>query len=223
MRRLVPFRRIERFCPLYKELIFLRSENRRLRSIVSVDPMTGLYNYRFFVSCLQQEMEKTKRTGNPTSLIMIDVDFFKSINDTYGHIVGDSVLRFVAQSIKQSVRTTDVVCRYGGEEFAVILPGTYLDSAVSAAERIRKTVEESSIGVGRTRIKVTISLGVASFEATSSESLDEFVNRADRCLLEAKKNGRNIVVSDRPIRDTQISPEEKSLLLKNLIKSNHQN
>ncbi len=222
MRKLAPFRRIEKFCPLYRELIFLRSENRRLRSIVSVDPMTGLYNYRFFVSALQQEMEKTRRTGNPTSLIMIDVDFFKNINDTYGHIVGDSVLRFVANNIRKSVRTTDIVCRYGGEEFAVILPGTYLDSAVSVAERIRKTVEEASISVGRTQVRVTISLGVASFEATSSESLDEFINRADRCLLEAKRNGRNAVISDRPVRDTQISPEEKSLLLKDLIESSHQ-
>ncbi len=208
-----PNRKFARYCPLYKELITLKSENRRLRTLASTDPMTGLHNYRFFVSFLAQEIERAKRTKTPVSLIILDIDFFKNINDTYGHPVGDNVLRHVAQTVKNCVRTTDIVCRYGGEEFAVILPGTDIVSAIAVAERIRRTVESSAISVGKDQIKVTISLGVTSFDGTSNESVNSLVSKADQCLLEAKKNGKNIVVTDQAVEDTQVSAEERSFLL----------
>ena len=128
--------------------------------------------------------------------MMIDIDFFKSVNDTYGHAAGDEVLRTVAGIIKQALRESDIPSRYGGEEFAVLLPFTHIDEAEIVAERLRKSVEDSAITINKDtdeekQINVTISLGLAEFD--SQESGEALFERADKALYEAKTNGRNQV------------------------------
>ena len=123
--------------------------------------------------------------------MMIDIDFFKKVNDTYGHASGDAVLRTVAMTIKETLRESDIPSRYGGEEFAVLLPYTHLEEAVIVGERLRKAVEEKEILLENQTIKVTISMGLAEFDKT--ESGEKLFERADKALYKAKTEGRNQV------------------------------
>ena len=164
----------------------------------TLDALTNLNNRRQFETRLSQETAIAKRQSNPLCAMMIDIDFFKSVNDTHGHAAGDEVLRTVASVIKEHLRESDIPSRYGGEEFAVLLPYTHLEEAKIVGERLRKAVEETSIPINQDNenaknIKVTISMGLAEFDfAESGEALFE---RADQALYEAKKNGRNQVRS----------------------------
>ena len=162
----------------------------------TLDALTNLNNRRQFETRLGQEISITKRQGKPLCAMMIDIDFFKSVNDTYGHAAGDEVLRTVAGIIKQALRESDIPSRYGGEEFAVLLPFTHIDEAKIVAERLRKSVEDSAITINKDtdeekQINVTISLGLAEFD--SQESGEALFERADKALYEAKTNGRNQV------------------------------
>jgi diguanylate cyclase (GGDEF)-like protein/putative nucleotidyltransferase with HDIG domain len=153
----------------------------------NTDGLTGLYNHRHFHERLEQEVARGSRFGNIFSLIMLDIDLFKTYNDIYGHQAGDRILRRLAEHIKGSIRTIDMAFRYGGEEFAVILPETKLDDAYNVAERIRKTVETK---MSSKAIPTTVSLGAASWPA-DGVTREEIISSADAALYQAKQNGRN--------------------------------
>lgn len=157
----------------------------------TLDALTNLNNRRQFETRLKQEIAITKRQNNPLCAMMIDIDFFKKVNDTYGHASGDEVLRTVASVIKAQLRESDIPARYGGEEFAVLLPYTHIEEAKIVGERLRKAVEETSVQLDNLSINVTISMGLAEFH--SDESGEELFKKADSALYEAKESGRNRV------------------------------
>ncbi|MFH1777422.1 MAG: diguanylate cyclase [Candidatus Omnitrophota bacterium] len=167
----------------------------RIESLAVTDALTGLYNHRYFQEHLGDEMARFKRYNRPLSLIMWDIDYFKRINDGYGHLIGDSVLRNISRIILENVRKVDIVSRYGGEEFAVILPETVIDKAKVVAEKIREAVENRVFVNPQTEaaIKdvVTISGGIA--ECIKHIDKEEFIKRADSALYLAKSEGRNKV------------------------------
>lgn len=157
----------------------------------TLDALTNLNNRRQFETRLKQEIAITKRQNNPLCAMMIDIDFFKKVNDTYGHASGDEVLRTVASVIKAQLRESDIPARYGGEEFAVLLPYTHIDEAKIVGERLRKAVEETTVQLDDLTINVTISMGLAEF--TQEETGEELFAHADKALYEAKEGGRNRV------------------------------
>jgi diguanylate cyclase (GGDEF)-like protein len=156
-----------------------------------IDSLTGIYNLRFYLERMQQEIAYSHRSKLPLSLIYFDLDHFKSINDSYGHPFGDIVLKKTAQSIKKHVRTNDVFARIGGEEFAILLPGSKLEDAKINAERIREIIQTLDFNARGTPVKVTISLGVACLK--TGEDYQAFYQRADEQLYLAKTTGRNKV------------------------------
>ena len=158
----------------------------------TLDALTNLNNRRQFETRLKQEIAITKRQNNPLCAMMIDIDFFKKVNDTYGHASGDEVLRTVASVIKAQLRESDIPARYGGEEFAVLLPYTHIDEAKIVGERLRKAVEETTVSLDNLNINVTISMGLAEFR--QDESGEELFAQADKALYKAKESGRNRVV-----------------------------
>lgn len=157
----------------------------------TLDALTNLNNRRQFETRLGQEISITKRQNNPLCAMMVDIDFFKKVNDTYGHTAGDEVLRTVAAIIKEQLRESDIPARYGGEEFAVLLPFTKIEEAQIVGERLRKAVEAHPVRVDNVDIAVTISMGLAEYNR--EETGEELFERADKALYEAKKNGRNQV------------------------------
>jgi diguanylate cyclase (GGDEF)-like protein len=171
----------------------LREKERRLTELSITDELTGLYNRRWFSSKINSEMDHARRLGRPLSLVVVDVDHFKKFNDTYGHAQGDNVLAELGKTIFDTVRLYDIPCRYGGEEFVIILPGASENDAFSVAERLRKSFARKKIAVpGRSPIGATISIGVA--QMGNEESADSFFQRADDALYRAKHGGRNQVV-----------------------------
>lgn len=167
-------------------------ENARLYKMAVTDGLTGLSVHRHFQHRLEDEFARSRRYNAPLALLLTDIDHFKSFNDTHGHTTGDAVLRSVAELLTEEARDTDTVCRYGGEEFAVICPETRLDGALHLAERIRSRCERMlhADANGEKRLNVTISLGVALFEKGMSERR-ELIEKADKALYKAKENGRN--------------------------------
>jgi diguanylate cyclase (GGDEF)-like protein len=170
--------------------------HKKTEKLAFTDPLTELFNHRYFQETLNNEFVRAKRYDKPLSLMIIDIDFFKKFNDTYGHLVGDKVLRFVAKIFGNSMREQiDTVARYGGEEFAVILPETSIDGALHFAERIRASVEQARIPHEGQELSVTLSIGVASTKVTKCEKTAALIEAADIALYEAKEQGRNRVVS----------------------------
>lgn len=165
---------------------------RRSEAAAKVDFLTRLANRRAFEQRLSEELERVRRYGGTFSLILMDIDEFKKVNDEFGHPAGDRVLKFIAGVLNEKVRTTDFVSRYGGEEFAVLLPETSVDRALVVAEKIRKALQNSSLLHGKTKIKVTVSAGVGGVKP-DGESLADLVARVDAALYQAKKKGRNCV------------------------------
>ncbi len=171
----------------------------RLKRQGLTDTLTGINNRRFFDQRLTEEVEGAGRSGKPLSCMLLDVDFFKRVNDTYGHQVGDLVLREVASIIRAQLRGSDVLSRYGGEEFSALLANTSIDVAEEVAERIRRGVEERVFDVPDFEpFNITISIGVATLKAEANTSLnkksgDVLIGQADRVLYDAKANGRNQV------------------------------
>ena len=169
------------------------SELLSLREQVIKDPLTGLFNLRHFHSALDAELERTTRTGIPTSLMMIDLDHFKQVNDQWGHEVGNQVLQLTAKLIQQETRQLDIQCRYGGEEFVVILPSTNVYLASQVAERLRQRIESSDVEVVNDVLKVTASIGLAVRLPHEQGSPSKLIKAADQCLYQAKESGRNQV------------------------------
>lgn len=159
------------------------------------DPLTGLYNRRYLEETMDRELTRARRAGQPVSVIMADLDHFKKINDFYGHEAGDYVLQTIARTLQRAVRSEDIVCRYGGEEFTVIMPGLSLEKALSRAEMILNSVRRLELVQGSTIIQnITISVGVASYPEHGESGL-ELVQAADLALLRAKQEGRNRVIA----------------------------
>ena len=164
-----------------------------VKNLASYDTLTGLYNRRYFEERFGTEVQQAFVDKTSLSLILIDIDHFKKVNDTFGHPEGDKILRSVASLLKNSVRKKDTVARYGGEEFILILPEVNLEAASMIAERIRRLVESTSFDVGSAHINVTISLGISSFPSHRAKSKEELVKMADLALYHAKGEGRNRV------------------------------
>ena len=170
----------------------LKMVNEKLRKLSIIDGLTGLYNHRYFQERLREEFERTRRYRHSLSLIMLDIDYFKKVNDTYGHLFGDFVLKELARIIKESLRKTDIAARYGGEEFALILPETEIQGASALGERLRSRVEKHSFQMKGISLHITISLGAASiFPAESSKTPRDLIETADKALYYSKTHGRN--------------------------------
>jgi two-component system cell cycle response regulator len=196
------------FSPWANELLSLREQ-------VITDPLTGLFNVRHFRSSLDIELERTLRTTMATSLMMIDLDYFKKVNDVWGHEVGNQDLKLTARLIKQVTRQLDIQCRYGGEEFVVILPSTSLLLASQVAERLRQKIETSEILVGDQVLKVTASIGLSVRLSHEKGTSSDLIKAADNCLYEAKTAGRNQIcfVGAESQAHAAVSGDEKEALM----------
>jgi len=172
------------------------TENEELKSHLSklalTDELTYLHNRRAFISSLNKELSRAKRNNEDLSVLMIDIDFFKKINDKYGHHVGDITLQHFSHEATNAIRNEDLIGRLGGEEFAVLLPNTAINSAADLAERLRKTIEDAYIEFDGQKISFTVSIGVAVLDDENMTSTT-LLNNADQALYNAKESGRNRV------------------------------
>lgn len=177
------------------------------------DPLTGLPNRRAFMARLAQELDRSSRSGEVALLLMLDIDHFKAVNDRYGHLAGDAVIRTVADTLKTHIRPMDTVGRLGGEEFGVVFPNCGPGSGAQLAERLRTAVEAAHVPLpdGVTALRVTVSGGGAYAPAWVRSSIEHWMERADRQLYEAKRQGRNRVLIE-PVAHSEVSAEEKELL-----------
>lgn len=167
--------------------------NEQLKLMSRVDGLTGLFNRRFWEEKCVEEYKRCRRTERVSSLIILDIDHFKQVNDNYGHPAGDQVIKSVADIIRKAIRETDLAGRYGGEEYTVILPDTNSASARFVAERIRKMAEKLTVQYEGLEINFTISAGIAEFNPSFSDHVN-WLDKADKGLYEAKQNGRNQVI-----------------------------
>ncbi|WP_428863573.1 GGDEF domain-containing protein [Clostridium sediminicola] len=166
----------------------VKERTKELRELAVSDSLTKLYNHNTSFELLEKEIGKIKDTREPLSIMMLDLDYFKKVNDNYGHQAGDEVLWTVAQAIKSNIRTMDIAGRYGGEEFLIILPNTDIHAAVLVSEKVKLII--SQIIFDYKGLNITCSLGTCTWK---NESAVEFVSKADKLLYKAKTNGRNRV------------------------------
>lgn len=166
----------------------------RLQRLAALDPLTGVYNRRFGLGRFHEEFERAIRSSTPLGVLMMDIDHFKSVNDTYGHQVGDRILKSIATLTRSVLREGDILVRYGGEEFLAILPAASSEDLRLIAERIRRSVEDSSVREGDQTIRVTLSIGGASYPHQNVEKESRLLQLADDSLYRAKETGRNRVV-----------------------------
>lgn len=195
-------------CPFEQEV-------KQLRKQVITDSLTGLYNVGYFREALEQELERTERSYLPTVLLMIDLDHFKQVNDNHGHEAGNAVLKKMAKLIKDSTRKLDIQCRYGGEEFAVILPSTERSVAISVAERLRTTIADTPIKIDEQQsLQVTASMGLAVYQAGGLGNVNQLIREADKYLYQAKENGRNQLcyAALKEQESVAVTSEEKGML-----------
>lgn len=176
-------------------------KNADLYNMATRDGMTKLFLHKYFKERLIEEIARASRYSHPLSLVMFDIDQFKSFNDTYGHQAGDHILKNVADIIQQNCRDMDIACRYGGEEFTVILPETTIEDAYIFAERVRKAIESLKIPYGDHELQVTISGGIAATPPASPASMDEFIQMADQALYTSKADGRNCCYNFAPVQN----------------------
>lgn len=202
-------------CSLSVELAELRERVRQLEASSRIDALTGFFNYRHLMEALATEMERTRRTGIPTALVMTDLDHFKKINDTYGHEAGNAALKQATRIWQNAIRQVDIACRYGGEEFIFILPGTRFAMAVRAAERLCAILADTPLQLSEGLLTLTASFGVAAYRSGQRLSVEDFIDRADQYVLKAKAAGRNRVAYDRSQlagQETSVSASERALL-----------
>lgn len=177
-----------------REVENLRKALQSAREEAILDPLTALTNRKGMMHALKDSIAEIEESANPPCLLMIDIDHFKSINDNYGHVFGDTVLKLVAATLQKCVKGKDTACRYGGEEFAILLPDTPLAGAQQLAETIRSAIERGKIqrsGSQEPVGNITVSVGVAAFK--TEETVEQFIKRADAALYESKNGGRNRV------------------------------
>jgi two-component system cell cycle response regulator len=187
-------RAAKRIIDLQKELI---EANKRLELLSITDGLTKLHNHRHFQDELARAFDESQRYQRPLAMAMADIDFFKKINDTYGHAVGDEVLKAVAKIFRESIRSTDLAARYGGEEFAVMMPETELDAAITFAEKMRSLIAAQPVMTQAGPVPVTVSIGVAAVPYTRTHMAKELIVAADKALYRAKRNGRNQVQAEK--------------------------
>jgi diguanylate cyclase (GGDEF)-like protein len=166
----------------------------RLERLAALDSHTGLYNRRFGMSRLQEEFSRAVRTGSPLGLLMFDIDHFKKVNDTYGHLVGDRVIKQIAQVARSATRQGDLIMRYGGEEVLMVLPGASVQDSATVAERLRSSVEETRIVAGDQCVRIAVSIGGVGFPSCGATDETDLIRIADQALYAAKEGGRNRVV-----------------------------
>jgi len=171
---------------IVRDITQRKRKEEELKHLTIIDPLTNIYNYRHFLKSLDHEFNRLKRYSGPLCLLMIDVDDFKSYNDTYGHLEGDLLLKEVSKALTKTLRKVDIVCRYAGDEFVAILPETKVFEAKIVAEKIRKEVEDLSL-----KQKVTLSIGIGEY--INNMNQHELVRNADTALYRAKKESKNIV------------------------------
>jgi diguanylate cyclase len=179
------------------EISNLQHSLEAIRAESLTDPLTGLGNRKYFDRSIEMAVQTAVATGEPLSLLMFDIDHFKSFNDSYGHLTGDQVLRLVGMSLKQIIKGQDITARYGGEEFAVVLPNTALRQALTVADHIRRALmvkELKKKSTGEILGRVTISVGVSMLKP--GDDTDSLIERADACLYAAKRAGRNRVICE---------------------------
>jgi two-component system, cell cycle response regulator len=191
---LARIRAAKRIVDLQKELM---ETNRQLELLSITDGLTQLYNHRFFQEEFARKFEEATRYDQPLSLALIDIDHFKKVNDTWGHAVGDEVLKSVSRMFQNSVRKADVAARYGGEEFAVIMAQTGMEDARAFAEKVRSLVESDEIPTAVGPIPITVSIGISSIPENQLSSPLAMVEAADKALYRAKEGGRNQVQWER--------------------------
>jgi diguanylate cyclase len=179
------------------EISGLQQSLEAIRAETLTDPLTGLGNRKFFDRMIEMAVQTAFASEQPLSLLMFDIDHFKSFNDSYGHLTGDQVLRLVGTSLKHTIKGQDITARYGGEEFAVVLPNTQLHQAIAVADQIRHTIMAKELkkkSTGEILGRVTISVGVSMLKP--EDDTDALIERADACLYAAKRNGRNRVICE---------------------------
>ncbi len=204
-------------CVLLARIQELEARCKELESLSQIDALTSFYNYRYLVKALSDEMERSMRTGLPTGLIMVDLDYFKRINDVYGHENGNLALKKAAAIWRAIIRRIDIPCRYGGEEFVIILPGTRMPQAIRTAERLRRALESQPMELNGQSVVLTGSFGVAAFEYGDELDVQELIEMVDKFVLKAKGEGRNRVCFDRvnlKRSTTGVSAEEREQLVK---------
>jgi len=165
-----------------------------LERIITLDPLTSLFNRRHFFELTQNELDRSRRYNRPISIIMLDIDHFKQVNDRFGHLVGDRVIVEVAQRVKKALRRIDLACRYGGEEFAILLPETNIRQAEMVANRLWQLVTKQPTVSGELKLKITVSVGVATYQLKGLITVDTLLDRADQAMYQAKQAGRNQVM-----------------------------
>jgi len=199
---------------LTREIEERKKAQSELERIVTLDPLTGLFNRRHFFELTSTELERSQRYNRPLSVIMLDIDHFKQVNDQFGHLVGDRVIVEVARRIQKALRRIDLACRYGGEEFAVLLPETPLLQAEMVASRLWNVVTRQPTVSGELVLKITVSVGVATYQHTGEITVDDLLDQADQAMYAAKQAGRNqvAVYSKNTYASRIADPRKRSLV-----------
>lgn len=198
-------------CTLLEDIAALRDRCRELEELSYQDALTGLYNFRHLQRSLEMEMARTRRSLLPTSLVMLDLDHFRNVNTSYGHEAGNVALARIGKICREGIRIIDIPCRYGGEEFALILPSTSLVQASHTAERLRQEIAAASLVLNGQQVTVTASFGVAVFRHPDNYTVSEFLKKADGFLYQAKVSGRNRVCAEElaPAPASEVTVEER--------------
>lgn len=190
-----------------KKVTLITKNNRlfkRLKEIILRDSLTGTYNYQYLIDRLDVELKHAKRYIFPLSIIMVDIDYFKSINDTYGHTVGDNVLKEFARYLKKFARTTDVITRYSGAEFVMLLPDTAKDGAIALGERLCEKIQRHTFDQKKNRIKLKVSIGITNFPEDGVDTVSGLIDAADQALQNAKEQGGNRVSAFKALSEEEI-------------------